>query len=87
MSILTKGEISKGHLVTVYAWKESQREVHSLFGGSQMVDNTTLCGDPMEVVAVGLPYVKVKHINGQFLVLDTRRMDLMELPKDFLETK
>ena len=87
MSILTKGEISKGQLVTVYAWKEAQREVHGIFGEGQMVDNTALCGDPMEVIAVGLPYVKVRHVNNQYLVLDTRRMDLMELPKEFLEVK
>lgn len=82
--MLTKGEINKGQVVTVYAWKESQREVHSLFGGSQMVENTALCGEPMEVMAVGLPYVKVKRPNSQMVVLDTRKMDLMELPKDFL---
>ncbi len=83
--MLTAGEITKGQIVTIYNWHQTHQEVHSLFGGSQMRENTALCGDPMEVLAVGLPYVKVKHPNHNTIVLDTRKMSLMELPKEFME--
>lgn len=56
------------------------------FGNGEIVEveNTNLCGDPMEVVAVGIPYVRVRMIGSNVNhVLDTRQVKLMELPKEF----
>lgn len=84
--MLTPGEIAIGQIITIFSWNEKRRSGGGLFHDSAIIEieNTDLCGDPMEVIAVGIPYVRVKMVgNSQHYVLDTRRVKLMELPREF----
>jgi len=86
--IVSPGELEKGMNVTILNWKPI--EVESPMG-TLIQKSNFLCGQPLEVLAVDLPFVVVAYKGfemlqtAEVLPLDTRNFTLMELSKEFME--
>lgn len=73
--------------ITVTAWKP--REVSTIGGGTRAIEpDRSYVGDVMVVRDVKLPFVLVTKPNDSWkFTLDTRELELMELPKNWANTK
>jgi hypothetical protein len=73
--MLSEGEITEGMLITVLKWTHPER-----------VRSGHMLGDPYRVLAVSLPYIRLKATDSSLAFsLDTRNCDLMELDTGFID--
>ena len=84
------GELQVGMKVTVLRWKdETAMPVMSPGGGPPVMLRFTcsqLCGVPLEVMAINLPYVVVDIIGtGKRANIDSRRLDFMEITDNYID--
>lgn len=88
--MISSGELSIGMFVTIHHWHEREC-ASSLFSPAATETKTYVdhswCGDVLEVIAIALPYIRVKFAKGYIVnetTLDTRQLELMELPEEFV---
>lgn len=92
MSALSPGEITQGQIITVLEWAPREVPSYGLSFGSPVMLKTqdqSWVGEPLRVVGVQLPFVRVKELQGvlcnSVVTLDTRKCTLMELTKEMYE--
>lgn len=87
---ISPGEIAKGMMLTVLEWEPIVHEPDGYFTTTtRTIRDNSYKGDVLEVQAVDLPFIVVKNHTGYSgerpITLDTRRVTLMELSRDFIE--
>lgn len=86
--MITKGEIAKGHFVTVLKWLPREFPAVRMLGfdGGTHVDRSWV-GDVLEVMAVDLPFIVVEHRSASGynpIQLNMDELVLKELSPEFV---
>lgn len=88
--MLSPGEITKGMKITVVNWNPREIPTFSLFDTQPATvthEDTSWCGDVLEVLAVSLPYIVIRDVRsfrGHPCRIDTRQCSLMELSAEYI---
>lgn len=82
---MTPGELFEGMWVAISSWRQDTTSINP-YGQETTRKKNDWIGEPMEVAAINLPFVALRHLaDTKLMIFDVREFHLIELNEKFID--